>query len=68
MNARRTRQGLRDLGGNHRPTKRCHHNFEGPSVVVGHRYEIEDGDFEPFLAPVYGKRCVWCGETRGGSK
>jgi hypothetical protein len=66
---RLTRQGIRDLNavghnGHRNHGFRCRHFFGGPSVVVGHTWELDPFDGEAYQAEVYGKRCVWCGLTR----
>lgn len=64
-----TRQGVRDLNppghnGYRNHGVRCRHFFGGPSIVVGHAWETDPLDGEACRAEVYGKRCLWCGETR----
>jgi hypothetical protein len=68
--SRVTRQGVRDLNltghnGHRSVGSLCKHNFNGPSVVIGHEWQTDPLDFEAYRAEVHGKRCTWCGETRG---
>lgn len=62
-----TRQGVRDLG-NTNPVRRraCsgkQHHF-GPVVVVDVREAYDEDSTRSFSQKIYGRRCMWCGETR----
>jgi hypothetical protein len=66
---RSTRQGVRDLNppghnGHQSRGVRCRHFFGGPLIVVGHTWETDPLDGDQYRAEVYGRRCLWCGETR----
>lgn len=59
-----TKQGIRDL--NTRATngrKRCLHNFNGPWIEIGQELLPDDLGYLRY-EPIYGKCCMWCGETR----
>jgi len=60
-----TKQGVRDLGGG-RPAcaHQCQHFFAAQLVVVGHRWVRDPDYFEEYEEPIYGQRCLHCGETR----
>ena len=60
-----TRQGVRDLGGGPpRPTVICRHFFSAQLVVIGHRWARDPDYGEEYEEPIYGQRCLHCGETR----
>jgi hypothetical protein len=64
-----TRQGVRDLNptghnGHRNHGVSCRHFFGGPLVLVGHEWEADPLDGEPYRAEIWGKRCLWCGETK----
>ena len=66
---RLTRQGVRDLNnlghnGHRNHGVRCSHFFGGPLVLIGHAWETDPLDGEAYRAEIYGKRCLWCAETR----
>lgn len=63
-----TKQGVRNLNpagyNGRRRAGRCSH-FYGQLVAVGTRWEIDPDYFgEAFEVPVYGRRCMHCGDTR----
>lgn len=61
---RLTKQGVRDLGGNRRPTRACprsstgrHH--PGALTVVGQSWAFDEV-FGYYRTDEYGHRCIWC--------
>lgn len=71
MSERLTKQGVRDLNPKgydgrrrkHDDPIECQHNWQ-EDVEVGTETHEMGLSLEEW--PVYGKRCLWCGETRRG--
>lgn len=69
MPTKLTKQGVRDLNpsgfSGHRATRTyCRHNFNATLQIIGYDYAYDEDVCSVIKEPVYGERCLLCGETR----
>ena len=61
---KRTRQGVRDLGGNNQRKRAvCQHWF-GPEHSIGKELWTSDYDGLYRYVTVYGRTCIYCGKVK----